>query len=659
MVAPTSTPTATPAPTATPLPPTATPVRLTPDARNVELVGHLGGVTRAVFAQADYLYVGFGPELAVLDISNPVQPERVGYVILPHLMQMVKDLHVVGRYAYAIGSDRLWVVDVANPNAPVVVGSCEMQGEHSSIASMVAVDGYAYIAGWPHLRVVDVSDPTAPAEVGHFETSEDVCDVAVVDNYVYVVEEQGLRVLDVSNPAMPAEVDFFHPPSTEPAEDQFGYRGYSRVAVADGYAYVTGAHLWIIDVSDPVHPAGAGFYDIEAEDCSSGLRMDILVAKDHVYLTEYPGLLVIDVSDPSRPVEVAIYEDRFLSRGMAMAGDHIYVNSGFGTSGCRDFTYVGGLQVVDISDPAHPMWAGAYDVPATVETAKVTNGHAFVAAGAGGLYVADVSSPSDAGVVSSYDTTWAVQEIAMMDDYAYVAVGDCGRDGYFCHGGVRVMDVSDPSALVEIGFYDYGFGRGSAWCVSAAGDYLYVGMKTGTPKLQVLDISAPGSPIEVSTYDLALWWVLGVEVADGRAHVIDSTGLRVLDVSESNVLVELGFYDGAFQDVALADGYVYAVEGKDGLSVLDVSDPTAPIKVGSYDTPGEAVSVAVAGDYAFVADREGDLRIIDILDPATLTEVGFYDTPGYASDVTVANDLVYVAQGTAGLFVLRFIPPEG
>jgi hypothetical protein len=45
-----------------------------PAAQNVELVGHIGGVTDAVFVQGNYAYIGEGPRLTILDISNPASP---------------------------------------------------------------------------------------------------------------------------------------------------------------------------------------------------------------------------------------------------------------------------------------------------------------------------------------------------------------------------------------------------------------------------------------------------------------------------------------------------------------------------------------------------------------------------------------------------------
>ena len=49
-----------------------------PLARNVELIGQVGGATQAVAVAGSYAYVGVGPQLVILDISDPAQPAVVG-----------------------------------------------------------------------------------------------------------------------------------------------------------------------------------------------------------------------------------------------------------------------------------------------------------------------------------------------------------------------------------------------------------------------------------------------------------------------------------------------------------------------------------------------------------------------------------------------------
>jgi len=70
---------------------------------NLEYVGHIGGATNAVFVQGNYAYIGEGPRLTILDITNPTSPTLVGKTApMPALMQ---DIYVSGNYAYIADYD--------------------------------------------------------------------------------------------------------------------------------------------------------------------------------------------------------------------------------------------------------------------------------------------------------------------------------------------------------------------------------------------------------------------------------------------------------------------------------------------------------------------------------------------------------------------------
>jgi hypothetical protein len=75
---------------------------LTPaEAQNVELVGQIGGATYAVAVQGVYAYVGVGPRLVILDVSDPAQPTVAGQTgVLPDIVWGVA---VAGSYAYVAG----------------------------------------------------------------------------------------------------------------------------------------------------------------------------------------------------------------------------------------------------------------------------------------------------------------------------------------------------------------------------------------------------------------------------------------------------------------------------------------------------------------------------------------------------------------------------
>jgi len=111
--------------------------------QNVELIGQIGSVVNAVAVQGQYAYIGVGPQLIILDISNPAAPSEAGYYDTPGDAWGVA---VVGNYAYvADGYGGLRIVDVSNPAAPTEAGFYDTVGE----AKGVAVAGnYAYVADY-------------------------------------------------------------------------------------------------------------------------------------------------------------------------------------------------------------------------------------------------------------------------------------------------------------------------------------------------------------------------------------------------------------------------------------------------------------------------------------------------------------------------------
>jgi hypothetical protein len=121
----------------------------------------------------------------------------------------------------------------------------------------------------------------------------------------------------------------------------------SAVAVQRNYAYLgVGPRLMVLDVSGPDNPTLVGQTAV-----LPNFVQDIYVAGDYVYVAlGDSGLRVIDVSDPATPVEAGAYDTPGTASGVHVADDYVYVAAG-----------LSGLRVIDISDPAHPMEISAYD----------------------------------------------------------------------------------------------------------------------------------------------------------------------------------------------------------------------------------------------------------------------------------------------------------
>ena len=165
------------------------------------------GNAMGVFVSSPYAYVACGDGgLRVLDISNPANPQEVG-----HHDVYASGIFVSGSYAYVVERDlpyiidgiyyvySLAVMDISNPANPQKVGYLRIgylaYGGWSQ--SLFASGAYVYLAAWEQgLRVVDVSDPTSPYEVGYYDTPGIASHVFVSGSYIYVVAgDEGLLIL--------------------------------------------------------------------------------------------------------------------------------------------------------------------------------------------------------------------------------------------------------------------------------------------------------------------------------------------------------------------------------------------------------------------------------------------------------------------------------
>jgi hypothetical protein len=113
---------------------------------------------------------------------------------------------VQGNFAYLGVGPRVYVLDISNTSAPKFMGqSGVMPGV---VRSVIASGNYVYVAaGKGSLRVLDVSDPTQPAEVASLVEYSYAQGLALDGTTLYIVETSfGLRVVDVSNPLHPRKI---------------------------------------------------------------------------------------------------------------------------------------------------------------------------------------------------------------------------------------------------------------------------------------------------------------------------------------------------------------------------------------------------------------------------------------------------------------------
>jgi len=282
----------------------------------------------------------------------------------------------------------------------------------------------------------------------------------------------------------------------------------------------------------------------------------VAVSGDYVYLGSY-GLVIADVSDPSAPGVVGGVGLPAEVYGLAVSGGYAYVT--YGEWDSRE----SGLRVIDVSEPSSPVEVGSIGTPGYAWGVEVwaTTPTSRRGGGASGDRREHTVGPG-----RSRFHRHAGERLRRRGVGGYAYVADF-------QSGLRVIDVSTPSAPVEVGFLDT---AGYASDVAVSGGYAYVADKY--MGLRVIDVNTPSAPVEVGFVETP-GDCNSVAVLVGHAYVADgSGGLRVIDISTPSAPVEVGFVDTGATGVAVAAGYAYVAGG--GLSVVDVSTPSAPVTVG-------------------------------------------------------------------------------
>jgi len=426
------------------------------------------------------------------------------------------------------------------------------------------------------------------------------------------------------------------------------------------------------------------------------------------------GVRIIDVSDPTLPVEVGAFPAQCHAADVEVVGNYAYLADQPTNSRIPECSLAIGskLRVIDVSNPAAPTQVSESDLSWPVDIEAV-EGVVYAGGRWSGLELIDVSNPAAPVTVGMVPDFW-FEDIDVVDGYVYAAGGghdpstgeqygfevfdvtdttnplSVGRSVEFSEGidvvdgfaylvgrGLQVVDVSNPAAPTRRGgSISPGYLGGA---LGVYGGYAYI---EAGEWLNVVDLSHLDTPTEVGwaevvgpTGDVGV--PNDVEIADGVAYLAfgdgeyfpeEYGGLRTYDITDPTVPTPLGGIDTEYLslDVELAAGLAFVAAGTDGLRVFDVSNPSAPVAAGALALPGSTAKLEVVGTTAYVVDRGirreafRALRVIDVSNAAAPVELGaveFTDWPFGCRipGIAVAQQLAYVTCG--GLYVVDVSDP--
>jgi len=362
-----------------------------------------------------------------------------------------------------------------------------------------------------------------------------------------------------------------------------------------------------------------------------GNPRDVFVQGNYAYVAAESSLSVVDISNPSAPVQVGCADTPGDAKGVYVTGGYVYVAAGSS-----------GLLIMS-GDPFMPFLIDYYDTPGYAIGVYVTGGYAYVADDSSGLRIIDVNNPAAPIEVGYYNTPGSARDVYVSGGYAYVVDNDLN---------LRIIDVSNPAAPIEVGYYDT---PKSANDVYVTGGYAYV--VDDNLILRIIDVSDPAGPYEVGQQYIP-GYAQGVYVSGGYAYVVGDAyfGLIVIDVRNPTAPIIVGYFDTPrYSEVVYVEsGYAYVTDYQKGLQIIDVRFPSSLREVGFYNMLGDSQGIYVTGGYAYVADGDSGLRIIDVKAPAAPIEVGYQEIVEPA-DVYVTGGYAYVAASGFSYSGLRII----
>ncbi|MGA1865187.1 MAG: LVIVD repeat-containing protein, partial [bacterium] len=479
------------------------------------------------------------------------------------------------------------------------------------------------------------------------------------------------------------------------------------------YAFCgTGRGLTIINVTDPDSPEIVTQLDLgkivaieffEIHDGPNNGSKDFVVI-----LNTRNDLVFLCIEDPERPGFAGRYSllrrpDAPLvinKQDLVVSGEYLYVADGFA-----------GLDIIDISDPYEPQYAGRVDTPGKAQGIYIEGDYAYVADGPDGFVIIDISNPTDPFYVSglnltklkvSSKPTVGTKDIVVKGPYAYLVCDDFGlfvfditdkagpfqkneynlagnntnidashinlatfdNYAYMAHyDGLTIIDMNDPNDGGK--YIDL---QSGAYDVAICEDYAYV-VDFGKEEITIFRIQDPISP-EPRGNLLVVGDAQRIVLHNEYAYILDikrgMLEISINDVSKPE-LEAICLSNKVIKDISIHGDIAYVSAEKKGIALIDLKDSSKPARYYNNNI-SKAVSIAVDEDgrYAYVADNIQGIKRIVVLDISNLDIndsqkplfVGSFDTEGGPTRIKVQGNYIYVCEKDKGLEIFDINTPD-
>jgi hypothetical protein len=342
------------------------------------------------------------------------------------------------------------------------------------------------------------------------------------------------------------------------------------------------------------------------------------------------------------------------------------------------------LQILDISEPAHPVLEGEIELVIVVSKIIVKDTLVFISGG-DQIFILNTTDFNDIKIISVIQLSDIALTFAISEDFLYVTLGSEviqfwdisdlelpllrrsvntaryaysveAKDKYVFIGAlqssiVSIINANNPDSLT----YSY-IPSGNATALSIKENLLCVGVYNS--KLKFYDISNPFSPqfaSEILINDSL--YIDAVTVADNglTAFVLCTStntiyfsaeqGVYSVDLSSlstpsiTDTLVHFTQSPGKAID---AEGNLAAAAYGTGLCILDITNPALVELESVYPTADMSSGLSISDSILFIASGYAGLWILDISNPESPKSISNIQTGGFAVDVIAENGIAYL-----------------
>ncbi len=250
----------------------------------------------------------------------------------------------------------------------------------------------------------------------------------------------------------------------------------------------------------------------------------------------------------------------------------------------------GGTHIIALGDSTNVRQAAFVPGPqSNWREITVIGNHAYVVTEGGnvGIQVIDLSPlPDSVRMVTSFNSRFATGHMIMRDvdvDSPYVYVS--GASGT---GGVHIINVSNPAQPVQIGLYDPVY---YIHDVHVRGNRMYAAaLGRG---LDIVDITDKTAPVRLYQIQYLSAFTHSAWTTDDHRYLFvtderDGLPARMWNIENLSNVHQVAQYSANLQslvhNIYIRGRFAFVAHNTEGLRVVDVADPTLPVEVGYYDT---------------------------------------------------------------------------